>query len=198
MKVFSSRNRSSFDWRRQRHLADLVEEQRAAVGRFEQAALLLAGVGEGAALVAEQLALEQLLGQRRAGDVDERTVRAVAVEVNGLGGEVLAGSGFAGEQHGGGAAGGDAREQRLHLLHRRRRADDGVEAGFLPLAAAQRADFAPQLAGFERLLDEHRHFVEIERLVDVVVRPELHRLDGVLDSRKRGHQDDQRLGRGAP
>ena len=57
-------------------LADLVEEQRAAVGRLEQAALLRLGVGEGAALVAEQLALEQVLGQRRAVDLDERLVAA--------------------------------------------------------------------------------------------------------------------------
>jgi hypothetical protein len=39
-------------------------------------ALLLSRVGEGAALVTEQLALEELLGQRRAGDVDERLRRA--------------------------------------------------------------------------------------------------------------------------
>ena len=46
---------------RRHHLADLVEEHRAAVGRLEQAALLLPRVGEGAALVAEELALEQRL-----------------------------------------------------------------------------------------------------------------------------------------
>ena len=44
-----------------RHLADLVEEHRAAVRRLEQALLLDPGIGEGAALVAEELALEQLL-----------------------------------------------------------------------------------------------------------------------------------------
>ena len=44
---------------RGRHLADLVEEDRAAVGLLEEAPLLLLGVGEGAALVAEELALEQ-------------------------------------------------------------------------------------------------------------------------------------------
>ena len=45
---------------RRRHLADLVEKHRAAVGLLEQAALLLPRVGERAALVAEQLALEQV------------------------------------------------------------------------------------------------------------------------------------------
>src|SRR5207244_12705696 len=38
--------------------------------------------------------------------------------------------------------------------------------------------------------------VEVEWLVDVMVGAELHRLDGGLDARKRGHHDDLRLGRG--
>jgi hypothetical protein len=50
------------------HVADLVEEERAAVGALEQAALGRDGSGEGAAHVAEQLALEQALRDRRAVD----------------------------------------------------------------------------------------------------------------------------------
>ena len=46
---------------RERQLADLVEEQGAAVGLLEQAGLARDGAGEGAALVAEQLALGQRL-----------------------------------------------------------------------------------------------------------------------------------------
>ena len=57
---------------RERHVADLVEEQRAAVGGLELARGLLGGAGEGARLVAEQLAFEQLLGNGRAVDGDER------------------------------------------------------------------------------------------------------------------------------
>ena len=59
----------------------------------------------------------------------------------------------------------------------------------------QRADLAAKVTGLERLLDEHHHLVEVERLVDVVVRTALHRLDGVLDGRERGHEDDERLRR---
>ena len=54
----------------QAHLADLVHEDRAAVGRFEQAALVAVGVGEAAAHVAEQLRLEQRVGNARAVDRD--------------------------------------------------------------------------------------------------------------------------------
>ena len=61
-----------------RQLADLVEEERAAVGQLEAPGLLAVGAGEGAALVAEQLALEQRLGQRRAVERDEGAVGARA------------------------------------------------------------------------------------------------------------------------
>ena len=50
---------------RRRHLAHLVEEQRAAVGRLEQPLAGAVGAGEGAALVAEELAFEQRLGEAR-------------------------------------------------------------------------------------------------------------------------------------
>ena len=121
---------------------------------------------------------------------------AVAVVVDRLGGQVLAGAGLAGQQHGRGRARGDARQQRLDLAASPATSPMMASNPYSrPWLRPQRADLAAQTAGLERLLDEQHHFVEIERLVDVVVRAELHRLDGVLDRRKRGHQDDQRLGR---
>ena len=45
---------------RQAHVADLVEEQRAAIGLLEAAAAQRIGAGERALLVAEQFGLEQL------------------------------------------------------------------------------------------------------------------------------------------
>ena len=55
----------------ERQLADLVEEQRAPVGFEEFADAFLDGAGEGALLVAEQDALDQVLGDRAAIDGDE-------------------------------------------------------------------------------------------------------------------------------
>ncbi len=54
----------------------LVEEERAAVGRLEQPGLRLARVRECPALEAEQLGLEQGLGEGGAVDGDERLLRA--------------------------------------------------------------------------------------------------------------------------
>ena len=58
----------------QRQLADLVEEERAALGLAEQAGARGLRVGERAADVAEELAVEEVLGQRGAVDRDERAL----------------------------------------------------------------------------------------------------------------------------
>ena len=53
------------DLQLERHLGDLVEEQRAAVGALEEALVLAVGAGEAALLVAEQLALDQVAARSR-------------------------------------------------------------------------------------------------------------------------------------
>jgi hypothetical protein len=60
------------DLQRQRDVADLVEEQGAALRQLDLAGRGLDRAGEGAALVAEQLGLEQVLGDGGAVDGDER------------------------------------------------------------------------------------------------------------------------------
>jgi hypothetical protein len=50
---------------------DLIEEQRAVVCSLEETSLGRAGVGKGSSLEAEQLRLEERLGNGRAVDVDE-------------------------------------------------------------------------------------------------------------------------------
>ena len=65
-----------------RHVADLVQEQRAAFGLLEAPAPLRLRTGERAALVAEQLRFQQLLRNRRGVDRDERLrgTRAVTMQ----------------------------------------------------------------------------------------------------------------------
>ena len=65
---------------------------------LEQPGLGPARIGEGAPLVAEQLGLEQRLGDRRAVDVDEGAARARARAMDHAGDEALAGAGLALEQ----------------------------------------------------------------------------------------------------
>jgi hypothetical protein len=58
--------------------ADLVQEQRASVGLLQLASAPVRCAGERPTLVAEELGLEQALGQRAAVDGDQREVAARA------------------------------------------------------------------------------------------------------------------------
>ena len=78
---------------RERQLAELVEEQRAAVGGAEQALAVCVGARERPLAVAEQRALDQRLRQRAAVDGDERPGRARALVVQRPRDQLLAGAG---------------------------------------------------------------------------------------------------------
>ena len=82
--------------RRERQLADLVQEQQAAGRRFKRAFARGDGAGEGSALVAKQLTLDQLLRQGGAIDRNERGFARGAAEALQLARHhLLSGAGFA-------------------------------------------------------------------------------------------------------
>ena len=82
-----------------RQVADLVEEDRRAIGQLEASDLPRERAGEGAFLAAEQLALDQGRGNRRAVHAHHRRRRRRARFVKVRGEELLAGAGLAEEQH---------------------------------------------------------------------------------------------------
>ena len=83
-----------------RELAELVEEDGAAVGLDERRDALVDGAGERAALVTEERALGERRGNGAAVDDDERLVRARARLVDGLRDELLAGARLARDEDG--------------------------------------------------------------------------------------------------
>ena len=99
------------------------------VRQLEAALALRERAGEGALLVAEQLALDDRLGQRREVDLDEGLRGAAAVVVDRRGDELLADAALAADQHRGVAL-GDLGDQVVDRLHRLGVADDvrGAEA----------------------------------------------------------------------
>src|SRR5437879_5991377 len=83
-----------------RQVADLVQEQYAAVDLYDFAGLALGGCGGGPAWPSpEQLVLNLRVGHRRAIDCDERLVGALACGVQGAREKLLAGSRFAEQQN---------------------------------------------------------------------------------------------------
>ena len=82
----------------QGQLADLIQEEAPAVGQLEAADPPGEGAGEGAFLVAEQLALDQSRGQGGAVELDQRLGRAAAVGVDRPRDQLLAGPRLAGDR----------------------------------------------------------------------------------------------------
>jgi hypothetical protein len=84
--------------RRERQIADLVEEEGPAAGIAHISELVAPRAGECPLDVAEELALEQRLGQAAAVDGDERP-GAARERVDGAGQHLLAGARLAEEEH---------------------------------------------------------------------------------------------------
>jgi hypothetical protein len=84
----AQQSRLQVEW----HVADLVEEQRAVLCLLEAAAPRGLGAGKGAALMAEQFGLEQILRDRRGVQGNERLRGAWAVLVQRVSNELLAGA----------------------------------------------------------------------------------------------------------
>src|SRR2546422_7535335 len=85
--------------KRQRQLADLVEQQRAAVRLVEQARPVSRGARERPLHVAEKLGLEQRVGDRGAVHRDERLRRSRARPMDRLRDDLLTGAALAGDEH---------------------------------------------------------------------------------------------------
>src|SRR5581483_7681313 len=110
-----------------RELAELVEEERAAI-RFGEGALATLGrAGEDAFLVAEEQRLGQRLRDRTAIDDDEGSVLLRGSFVERFGDALFARSRFSKDENGKGSR-SDFLQDREHATHLRRRSDEGSEA----------------------------------------------------------------------
>ena len=157
-----------------RDLADLVEEERAAVGALEAAGAGLERSGERAALVAEELALEHAGRERRAVHGDERRADAVAPVVQQPRDELLARPALTLYQ--------DARRRPRHPPHQLEQIAARRALGDHRLGRVGGGLLAqPRVLALEpHQLDRSRHLrpdlVVVERLGDVVEGAGAHRL----------------------
>src|SRR5260370_1178298 len=131
-----------------RHLDDLVEQERAAVGLFQEAGLVGGGAGEGALRVAEELRLDEIPGQRRAVDLDPRPLAARAALVQRVRDQLLAAAALADDQHVGVGL-GDRRHRLHHAPHPRRLPEDLAVGDLLDEPAAE--------VGVRFLVVHHQH-----------------------------------------
>jgi len=178
------------------HVADLVEEDRAAAGQFETAGAVRLCVGEGAFDVAEEFAFEEALGQAAHVDVDEGAAGARGLLVELAGDDTLARAVLAKDED----AGLRRRHLAQHLQHGRhgRRACDeagepGVGAQELVLLRQQAAcaQGAAELAVLGHLRQDA---AVVPRLLHKIARAAPHRLDGEVDGAPGRHQEHRQVG----
>ena len=180
------------DLHRRRHLADLVEEDRAAVAGLNQALLVFVRAGEGAAHMAEQFGLEQCFRHRTAVDGDERTIAPQRQRMYRACDQLLAGAGLTGNQHRAvGAA--DRLDQTEHLEHDRAAADDAGES-LIGGRLAQDDVLVAQAPRLEQLSHVPGDVVDIpERFLEQrrrAARPRFRPLGGILRPVRRHHDHD--------
>ncbi|MNZ62863.1 hypothetical protein D3C78_809970 [compost metagenome] len=151
--------------------------------------------------MAEQLRFQQMGGNRRTVDLDERAVAARAVVMQRAGDQLLAGAGFAIDQHDRQVHVGHVAFRLQHLAHhglqrhdRRRLADQRIQPGPPGIAAAIERQAVLQLLGFEGLVDQQLEFGQHHRLGQVIERAGLHRLHGALHVAVGGHHHHLDLG----
>ena len=170
------------------HLGDFVHEQGAVVGQFEAAFAHGHGVGEGAALVAEELALQEGFGEGGAVDGDEALVGPGAALVDGPGDEFLAGAALAGDEDRGPGL-GHPFYQGEDLLHDLGFADDVGEAVLFFQFLVQEAVLEDEVAVLQGLGDGHHDLFVLEGLEDVVEGAFFHGRDGFFHGAESGHDD---------
>ncbi len=139
--------------------------------------------------MAEQLRLQQVLLNRGAVDVGERSISARREAVDGPRHQLLARPALAGDQHRVLRA-SDLAGEVEHLLHGPTGRDDLRELLTTREPRLQSYVFLGELALLERAPDQHFQLGHPARLGDVVVGAQLHRRDGRLHGAVAGDDDD--------
>src|SRR5690606_31742566 len=170
-----------------RQLADLVQEQRAAPRALERALPLPVRTRERAALVAEQLALDQVLRQRRAVQRDEGLLGLRAQRVQVPRDQLLARAALAQDQH---RAGNRRQPADLlaQALHGQARAD---ERRLRVQPRAQGLHLRDQPPALERVSHLLHHALHRLRLVDERECAEPHRAHAAVEVARARVDDDR-------
>ncbi len=170
------------------HVADFVQEKRAAMGLLETTLALGLGAGKGAFFVPEQFRFHQVLGNRGHVQGDECPRPARAVPMQGARHKLLAGTGLAVDQHRDIGIGEPA-DGAEDLLHRGGLADD-----FRHLTApAPRRIPARGVGVLAGTLHQLHRFVHIERLGQVLEGAALVGGDGGVQIRMGGNDDHRQI-----
>jgi len=176
-----------------RDLADFVEKERALVRLLEAAVTPSLRARERTALVSEELAFQQRLGEGRAVQLHEGALRPRAAFVNGGGDQLLARPRLARDEHAGSRR-GDLRDGLEDRIHGSGTPHDVGEAVFLSEAGAQQACFLAQATVLELARHHQGQLAHIDGFGEVVSGPGAHGSHGRLDLAEGRHDHHGQIG----
>ena len=162
------------------------------MSRLEEAFLGLVGVGEGALHVAEQLALQQGVGQGAAVDRHEGAVFSGGEGVDGPRHQLLAGATLSGDEDGG-AGGGDGAHHVEERDHGRGDADDLLQAVAAAQLLLEPQVLLAELLALQGVADHDLELVDVEGLQQVIVGSQLEGGHRGLGAPEGGDDDDHGL-----
>ena len=172
------------------HLADFVQEQCAVVRAPGRAHAIRHGPGEGALLVTEDLAFDQVAWQGGAVEGHKRTLGARTALMDGFGANFLAGPAFARDEDCR-LAGPGRIDHVIHGLHGQGRSDKAVIGAAVELLLDRFDDLREALV-FERVSQRDDQPVAQERFDEKIVCTEAHGLDRHIDRAVRRDDDHAR------
>ncbi len=173
--------------RRRRQTADLIEEERPAVGELEQSRLVFDRPQEAAAHVSEELALEHGVVDRGTVHCDEPAIAPRADAVQRARHELLARAGLAGHERQA-HVWCEAPDHPEEVLHARTSSDHPAELEPSCQVAFHRQDTATSIDLVAHARQQLVEAAEVERLGEIVHRAELHRFDGGVERCIARHQ----------
>ena len=170
----------------ERHVSDFVQEDRAAFGLLEFSEMAGGGASEGSLFVSEEFGLDELSGNGRAVQRNERTARSRASIVKSAGNKFLAGAGFTKNAHTR-FAGRDTVDLRHDFLH----GIAGPDHFMFSESLAELAIFRFELLEFESIFDCQKKLVRRDWFLEKVESAEPSGAHGHVDVRLARHHDDR-------
>src|SRR3984893_12858305 len=162
------------------HVSDFIEEQRAAVGGFEQTLLGLNSSGESAFHITEKFGLDERGHQRRTIHRRERAIFARPREMHAARHHFFSGAAFSQDQHGIFML-ADFFDHLVNPLHLGGNADEAPKAGLGAQLLAQEAILLLQLDGARHTFKARAQLVRAKRLGHVVDSTESRGGDGRIN-----------------
>ena len=175
------------------HVADFIQQQCTAVCLLEFTDTPLISSGERTSFMSEEFAFQEGLGNGCTIDGEKRSLASSTMLVQGSCDELLTGAALTDDEHID-ILRGNAANLLADRLHRHAAADESIRSVFRPISFIEQRRHMRHPADHQSLFDHSLQLLGVERLGEIVIGPQFHRLNGGLGRAESCDEDHQALG----